>query len=55
MTSEERKETKKSAEELIKGEIKKLTDEQKDKVLCMLIGANMFGQHQTTKAAGTKA
>lgn len=53
MTSEERKETKKSAEELIKGEIKKLTDEQKDKVLCMLIGANMFGQHQ--KPAGTKA
>jgi len=53
MTSEERKQTKKSAEELIKGEIKKMTEEQKDKVLYMLMGANMFGRHQT-KPAGAK-
>lgn len=42
MTSEERKQTKKRAGELIKGELEKMTEEQKDMVLCMLIGANLF-------------
>lgn len=46
MTSEERKQTKKDAEELIKGEVKKLTPEQKNAVLYMLIGANMIGKRE---------
>lgn len=54
MTSEERKQTKKDAEELIKGEIKKLTPEQKNAVLYMLIGANMIGKGRG-KPAGADA
>lgn len=53
MTSEERKQTKKSAGELITGELEKMTEEQKDMVLCMLIGANIFRQKapEPTRAA----
>lgn len=54
MTSEERKQTKKSAGELIKGELEKMTEEQKDMVLCMLIGANLF-QAKTGMEASARA
>lgn len=42
MTSEERKSIKKSAGELISDELEKMTEEQKSRVLDLLIGANLF-------------